>query len=265
MLRVSNDIAQLFESQLVHDMIPANQWLYFHKWLRYYLDFCAKYSLQANETEHYVAFKDKLRSKGQTDEQCRQARRALAIYYRSVGVIPQSRANKPVIRDTGNPVKMSPDESLPILATPSPKSPNLPAKAEKTERLDIQGWTLTDASWVDIYNRLESAIKVRHYSVKTWQAYRHWVTAFQTFTTSKDPGVLTMDDVKGFLIFLAVEKQVAASSQNQTFNALLFLFKIYSTRSSGGWSGQNAALIFRWCCRVPKWVKSSVIWNIPKI
>jgi hypothetical protein len=75
-LRVSNDIAKLFESQLVHDNIPANQWIYFHKWLRYYLDFCAKYSLQPNDTGHYVAFNDKLRSKGQTEEQCRQARRA---------------------------------------------------------------------------------------------------------------------------------------------------------------------------------------------
>lgn len=34
-----------------------------------------------------------------------------------------------------------------------------------------------------------------------------------------------MDDVKGFLNFLAVEKQVSASSQNQAFNALLFLFR----------------------------------------
>ena len=34
-----------------------------------------------------------------------------------------------------------------------------------------------------------------------------------------------MEEVKGFLSFLAVDKQVAASSQNQAFNALLFLFK----------------------------------------
>jgi integrase len=34
-----------------------------------------------------------------------------------------------------------------------------------------------------------------------------------------------MEDVKGFLSFLAVEKKVAASSQNQAFNALLFLLK----------------------------------------
>jgi hypothetical protein len=37
--------------------------------------------------------------------------------------------------------------------------------------------------------------------------------------------LLGMDDVKGFLNYLAMIKQVAASSQNQAFNALLFLFK----------------------------------------
>lgn len=189
------------------------------------LGFLCKVYLQPNDTGHNAAFNDKLRSKGQNDEQCREARRALAIYYRSTGLIPQSTANKPIFANAGNQVKGSPDEALPILATPSPKSPNLPAKGEKTERLYIQGLKLTGSSWVDIYSRLESAIKVRHYSIKTWQAYRHWLTAFQTFTKSKDPRLLTMDDAKGFLSFLAVEKRVAASSQNQAFNALLFLFK----------------------------------------
>lgn len=225
MLRVSSDIATLFESQLAHHNIPTNQWSYFHKWLRYYLDFCAKYSLQPNDTRHYVAFNDKLRSKGQTDEQCRQARRAMAVYYRSVGAIQQSTANKPVHTGVENPVKGPPKEACPVSTTQLSKSPDLPDKSGNTGQFDNQGLKLTGASWVDIYRRLESAIKVRHYSVKTWQAYRHWLTALQAFTKSKDPRLLTMDDVKGFLSFLAVEKRVAASSQNQAFNALLFLFK----------------------------------------
>jgi integron integrase len=84
---------------------------------------------------------------------------------------------------------------------------------------------LAGASWVWVYDRLHSAIKVRHYSAKTLQAYKAWAQKFQTFTKSKDPEHVTMDDVKGFLSFLAVDKKVAASSQNQAFNALLFLFK----------------------------------------
>jgi len=61
--------------------------------------------------------------------------------------------------------------------------------------------------------------------IKRGKAYRYWLQQFQTFTKSKDAGFLGMDDVKGFLSHLAVNKQVAASSQNQAFNALLFLFK----------------------------------------
>ena len=84
---------------------------------------------------------------------------------------------------------------------------------------------MTGASWVGVFEGLDTAIKVRHYSPKTLQTYSLWVRKFQTFTKSKDPGLLSMEDVKAFLSFLAVEKKVAASTQNQAFNALLFLFR----------------------------------------
>ena len=88
------------------------------------------------------------------------------------------------------------------------------------------GLLLKGASWVDVYEGLESAIKVRHYSPKTWKAYRTWVRKLQNFTRSKDPALLSMTDVKAFLSHLAVEKNVSAATQNQAFNALLFLFTV---------------------------------------
>jgi hypothetical protein len=57
------------------------------------------------------------------------------------------------------------------------------------------------------------------------KTYTGWVRKFQAFTKSKDAGLLTVDDVKNFLSFLAVKKGVAASTQNQAFNALLFMFR----------------------------------------
>lgn len=57
------------------------------------------------------------------------------------------------------------------------------------------------------------------------KAYRGWTRHFQTFTKSKDYRALTQQDVVDFLSYLAVEKQVSASSQNQAFNALLFLYQ----------------------------------------
>lgn len=90
---------------------------------------------------------------------------------------------------------------------------------------DMAGPKATGASWVWVYEALDTAIKVRHYSPKTLSAYKIWTRKLQTYTRSKEPRSVCMEDVKGFLSFLAVGKNVAASSQNQAFNALLFLFK----------------------------------------
>ena len=84
---------------------------------------------------------------------------------------------------------------------------------------------ITGKSWVGVFEQLETAIKVRHYSPKTLKSYRSWARKFQGFTRSKAPSALLTEDVKAFLSFLAVEQQVAASTQNQAFNALLFLFR----------------------------------------
>ena len=81
------------------------------------------------------------------------------------------------------------------------------------------------ADWSSIYKKLESAIKVRHYSPKKLKAYKRWIHHLQNFVKSKDPGLLEMSDGKEFLSFLAVDRNVSASSQNQSFNGLLFLFR----------------------------------------
>lgn len=79
--------------------------------------------------------------------------------------------------------------------------------------------------WPDLYDRLTAAIQVRHYSAKTLKSYRSWARKLQGFTRNKPPAELALDDVKAFLTHLAVDKQVSASSQNQAFNSLLFVFR----------------------------------------
>ena len=66
---------------------------------------------------------------------------------------------------------------------------------------------------------------MRHYSRKTLKAYADWSRKFQGFLRDKTPDALTADDVKAYLTYLAVNCKVAASTQNQAFNALLFLYR----------------------------------------
>jgi integron integrase len=80
-------------------------------------------------------------------------------------------------------------------------------------------------SWEAEYKGFQDEIRMRHYSQRTLRTYTYWVRKFQAFTRSKDPKSLTTEDVKAFLTSLAVKRQVAASTQNQAFNALLFFFR----------------------------------------
>ncbi len=73
---------------------------------------------------------------------------------------------------------------------------------------------------------------IRHYSPKTLRNYKQWLQKFQSFTQSKEPESLSPADVKDFLTFLAVERKVAAATQNQAFNALLFFFGMSLTKNS---------------------------------
>ncbi|MDP2204284.1 MAG: integron integrase [Methylicorpusculum sp.] len=226
MLTVTASLSQAFESQLCLRNIPYQQRRDFHKWLRFYLDFCAKYASDPKLTASFAGFDEKLKIKGQSDAQRKEARRSIAIYYRMIGTLqsPPAPSGNLTAKNANNPLlstlsgTSNPDSSSQV-GLPAIKR-EMPLSAMTNQPLKLIG-----ANWEAIYEQLKNAIKVRHYSNKTWQAYRYWLQQFQTFTKSKDTGLLGMDDVKGFLSHLAVNKQVAASSQNQAFNALLFLFK----------------------------------------
>ena len=68
-------------------------------------------------------------------------------------------------------------------------------------------------------------IRVRHYSIRTEQAYVDWVKRFVFFHGKRQPRDMGTGDVRAFLSHLTVSSHVAASTQNQALNALVFLYR----------------------------------------
>ncbi|MCX9158564.1 integron integrase [Niveibacterium sp. 24ML] len=64
----------------------------------------------------------------------------------------------------------------------------------------------------------------RHFSANTEQAYRYWVRQFVLFHDKHHPDSLGAKDVEAFLNHLATDRRVAASTQSQALNALVFLY-----------------------------------------
>lgn len=68
-------------------------------------------------------------------------------------------------------------------------------------------------------------IRLKHYSIRTEQAYLDWIKRFILHFDKRHPKDLGAAEVEQFLTFLAVQGNVAASTQNQAKSALLFLYK----------------------------------------
>ena len=76
-----------------------------------------------------------------------------------------------------------------------------------------------------LLDQLREAMRLKHYSLKTEKSYIHWVRRFIYFHHMRHPQEMGASEVQSFLNHLAVEQQVAASTQNQALNALVFLYK----------------------------------------
>jgi integron integrase len=85
--------------------------------------------------------------------------------------------------------------------------------------------TEPEDAWEDVSIRLKEEIRVRQYSDKTLKTYRTWIRLFGEYLDYKSPQEVDSEDARKFLTHLAVDRQVAASTQNQAFNALLFLYR----------------------------------------
>lgn len=196
--------------------VPSIQHNSYKKWLRFYLDFCAKYRLPDSSSKSLPQFLSKLREKKQADEQIMQAAHAVSVYLdlkrqSKMALAPVQAISTPstVEKQTpwSRPTSMATGMPSPALAVSDPVS------------ADVQ------TAWKQAITDLGVVIKTRHYSPKTLKSYSHWAQKFRGFRKDRMPSSLAAEDVKAFLSYLAVTCNVSASSQNQAFNALLFFFR----------------------------------------
>jgi len=75
-----------------------------------------------------------------------------------------------------------------------------------------------------LFDRVRDAARVRRYSRRTEAAYLAWIRRFIFFHGKRHPAEMGAPEVTKFLSSLAVDGNVAASTQNQALSALLFLY-----------------------------------------
>lgn len=184
MLNIPPDIQTRFVALLEKRAVSSIQHNFYKKWLRYYLDFCAKYRFPDSSSKSLTQFLTKLREKKQTEAQIKQAAHAVSLYL-----------------DIAKRLKSASTTETGRVPAQSPAVASTPASA-----VDQTAWDRAIADLVAV-------IKTRHYSPKTLKPYGHWVQKFRGFKKDRAPSSLRTEDVKAFLSYLTVTCNVSASSQ----------------------------------------------------
>src|SRR5688572_273809 len=87
-----------------------------------------------------------------------------------------------------------------------------------------------------LLDRVRIAVRTRHYSLRTEEAYVGWAKRYILFHGKKHPSAMAADEVNAVLSHLAVDGNVSASTQNQALSAILFLYREV-LKEEVGWIG----------------------------
>ena len=238
MITIPNDVFTKYIAYLTKTGVSVSSHAEYKKWLRYYLDFCDKYPVPEAKSERVRLFTTKLQEKKQSLPLRQRAANAVSLYFQmekqetrgQKGNSSQLKGDETTDHEIVNQnpvwvesiVEQSQSEIQPI----PQKIPHHFRKIARTSNYNEAGYQEKSESpeWDEVLNKMAGEIKVRHYSRKTLKTYANWSRRFQYFLKHKPPQDVTKVDVKEYLTYLAVKGKVAASTQNQAFNSLLFLF-----------------------------------------
>ena len=76
-----------------------------------------------------------------------------------------------------------------------------------------------------LLDQVREVIRKKHYSIRTEQAYLQWIRRFIFFHNKRHPKHMGENEISQYISHLATHGKVAASTQNQALNALVFLYK----------------------------------------
>ena len=179
---------------------------FYVNWAKDFANFLPKKPLEDRSRKDIEAFLADLgKRRGIADWQVRQAEHALKILYEIF--LP----------------RYAPEKHTQVVASGKHPPQEAIAKIDKFRDQVIAGEV--ERQFSELVEAIKTEVRSRHYSYRTETSYLDWVRRFIAFHDYADPRKLDAPAaVKTYLDYLAVEREVAASTQNQALNALVFFY-----------------------------------------
>ena len=164
------------------------------------------------DVDQYLAL---LVREGKAGWQIAQANESLEIFYRDVEPMDWALHDWPITPSTLELGKGRPAE----IPRPPLSSDNLRRFVGRSDFGELE------SRWNGFLGEVAERLRTERYAYRTEQTYLDWVKRFLIYVRPKDRTDLNQPAVEDYLSFLALERRVSSSTQNQAFNAILFLFR----------------------------------------
>lgn len=205
--------------------IPAKQHPFFAHWVR---QFFSKYpgrarrSLGVAEMKRFLA---RLRGDpSMAHWQVRQARYALVIYYEQFRGI--SLGDLSGLEGEAEPAQT---ERIPV-----PRKVDLPRTVPAPQALPAAAGR---ADMRALREAVQKTLRLEHYALRTEKTYWQWIRRFVAYHQGRRPSEMGAPEIHAYLSHLALNRNVAASTQNQALNAVVFLYRKVLKKDLGDFSG----------------------------
>jgi integron integrase len=211
--------------------IPDREHSFFAHWVRQFFNHNpgrARRTLGAKDIGRFIA--DLHQDASMATWQVEQALNALVLYYEQFRGIALGELSKLADVETEPQIKEDREEYRPVppprkikplCSVPPPTK--MPAPTRKT---DLQA----------LREAVIKALRLEHYALKTEKTYWHWIRRFVLYHHGRKPSDMDAPEILAFLSHLALNLNVAASTQNQALNAIVFLYRKILRKEPGDFS-----------------------------
>ena len=196
---------------LVNTGIPEHQHTYWCQYVQAYLDFCTNGGFGHENGSKLDEYLNSLKRRCNETWQCIQAEKAIVLYLRTVRGKSRNAS-----------VKMRPAHLINGYIV---EKDELSFSDSAITGQQVSEKVVPGDPWDELECRFATTLKELHYSPVTQKHYTGWFRQFRKYLNGKRLPVIHTSDVKSFLKYLRVHRNVSVSTQNQAFNALQILLR----------------------------------------
>lgn len=210
-----------YRSCVVENGVSSKVAGHYEKWVRQFVEYLPEKRLQKRDgadVQRYLAELEQSEAFGEW--QVGQARRALRILYEEF--LPNYTPGAGRRKLGGKASEAATEGGARRVSRSRKEFKDRPIPGEAERR------------YGDCLGAMREKIRTLHYSIRTEGTYQDWVRRFLAFHDYADPRVMDAESgIREYLSYLAVARNVAASTQNQALNALIFFFREGARRPAG--------------------------------